>query len=282
MRDLRPWERWPDPRKPFFFRAPPVATEVLQLRGVDCVTLANNHALDFGADALLDTFRNLSDAGIAWVGAGADEATARSPTILERGGSRIGIVGLTDHPCDFAAAPDRPGVAYADLREGVPGWLLGAIGGVDTEIVLVTPHWGPNMVSEPVAHVRKAAAAFRAAGATPVAGRSAHVFHAVADGVLHDLGDFIDDYAPDAELRNDLGLLFLVSFDHAIPTESKPCPAPLTSVTRASRTLTRQHGSADGSAVHVPFSALTSLRALAVSSLNSRPPTAPGRLPPDG
>jgi poly-gamma-glutamate capsule biosynthesis protein CapA/YwtB (metallophosphatase superfamily) len=219
--------RWPDPRKPFFFRAPPVATEVLQLLGVDCVTLANNHALDFGAEALLDTFRNLSDAGIAWVGAGADEATARSPTILERGGSRIGVVGVTDHPRDFAAAPDRPGVAYADLREGVPGWLLGAIGGVDTEIVLVTPHWGPNMVSKPVAHVRKAAAAFRAAGATLVAGHSAHVFHAVADGVLYDLGDFIDDYATDAELRNDLGLLFLVSFDHATPTRVEAVPLAL-------------------------------------------------------
>ncbi len=219
--------RWPDPRKPFFFRAPPVATEVLQSLGVDCVTLANNHALDFGTDALLDTFRYLSDAGIAWVGAGVDEATARSPTILERSGSRIGILGVTDHPREFGATPDRPGVAYADLREGVPGWLLGAIGCVDAEIVLVTPHWGPNMVSEPVAHVRKAAAAFRAAGATLVAGHSAHVFHAVADGALYDLGDFIDDYAIDAELRNDLGLLFLVSFEQATPTRVEAVPLAL-------------------------------------------------------
>ncbi len=43
--------RWA-PAKPFFFRAPPEATETLRLLGVDCVTLANNHALDYGSVAL--------------------------------------------------------------------------------------------------------------------------------------------------------------------------------------------------------------------------------------
>src|SRR6266480_7696521 len=74
---------WPDPRKPFFFRAPPAATKVLTLLGVDCVSLANNHALDFGTEALLDTFDNLEAAGIAWVGAGRDRDHARAPAVLE-------------------------------------------------------------------------------------------------------------------------------------------------------------------------------------------------------
>ncbi|HWT23633.1 MAG TPA: CapA family protein, partial [Solirubrobacteraceae bacterium] len=43
------------PGKPFFFRAPPVAAERLAELGVDCVTLANNHVLDFGTEALADT-----------------------------------------------------------------------------------------------------------------------------------------------------------------------------------------------------------------------------------
>ena len=58
-------ERWPDPFKPFFFRAPPAAVEVLALLGVDCVTLANNHVLDYGTEALLDTIEHLRAAGIA-------------------------------------------------------------------------------------------------------------------------------------------------------------------------------------------------------------------------
>ncbi len=209
-------ERWPDPAKAFFFRAPPVAAQVLRHLGVSCVTLANNHALDFGTDALLDTFKHLADAGISWVGAGVDEASARAPAVLEAAGLRVGVVGVTDHPAEYAAAPGRPGVAFAGLWHAPPPtWLLETIGGLDTDVVLVTPHWGPNMVSEPVPQVRAAATAFRAAGATLVAGHSAHVFHGVADSVVYDLGDFVDDYATEPSLRNDLGLLFLVTFDVA-------------------------------------------------------------------
>lgn len=218
---------WPDPAKPFFFRAPPAAVETLRDLGVGCVTLANNHTLDFGAEALLDTFGYLSDAGISWVGAGTDERSARTPVVLERGGERIAIVGVTDHPEEYAATADRPGVAYADLRSGPPGWLLDAIGGAEADVVLVSPHWGPNMATEPVAHVRGAAAAFRAAGATLVAGHSAHLFQGVGPGVLYDLGDFIDDYATDPLLRNDLGLLFLVTFEHGTPVRLEAVPLGL-------------------------------------------------------
>lgn len=222
-------EPWPDPRKPFFFRAPPAAAEALARLGVDCVTLANNHALDFGADALQDTFRHLSDAGIAWAGAGPDEATARAPAILRRAGACLSVVGVTDHPPAYAAAPDRPGVAYADLGKASPRWLLDTIAGARAvaDVVLVSPHWGPNMVDEPVDRVRRAAAEFGAAGATLVAGHSAHVFQGVTDHVLYDLGDFIDDYATDRDLRNDLGLLFLVTFDGAAPVLLEAVPLKL-------------------------------------------------------
>src|ERR687897_1687234 len=200
--------------KPFFFRAPPAATETLRLLGVDCVTLANNHALDYGTVALADTLEHLARAGIAVVGAGVDEAAARRPAVLEHGGLRLAVVGVADHPADFAAAPD-PGTAFADLERGVPEWLTGVIAeaGAGADAVLVTPHWGPNMVPAPVRYVRHAAAVFRDAGATLVAGHSAHVFHGVEDRVVYDLGDFVDDYAVDPELRNDLGLLWLVDLD---------------------------------------------------------------------
>src|SRR5947209_5949570 len=45
---------FPDPNKPFFFRTPPVAAERLAEMGASAVTLANNHALDYGPVALLD------------------------------------------------------------------------------------------------------------------------------------------------------------------------------------------------------------------------------------
>jgi poly-gamma-glutamate capsule biosynthesis protein CapA/YwtB (metallophosphatase superfamily) len=206
---------WPDPAKPFFFRAPPAATKALTLLGVDCVSLANNHALDFGTEALLDTFDHLNAAGIQWVGAGPDIERARQPVVLDAAGLRLAIVAFTDHPAEYAAGPRRPGVAYANLRHSTPGWLLDTVKAAATEAdaVLVSPHWGPNMRARPLPYVRRAAGELRGAGATLVAGHSAHVFQGVEDQILYDLGDFVDDYAVDLTLRNDLGLLFVVTLD---------------------------------------------------------------------
>ena len=210
--------KWPAPGKPFFFRAPPHATELLAHLGVDCVSLANNHALDFGYDALLDTFGHLDRAGIAWVGAGPDVARARARVMVKK----LAVVAFTDHPAEFAATDTRPGVAYADLREGVPPWARESAAGA-----LVTPHWGPNMQAAPVPHVVRAAAELEAAGATLVAGHSAHVFQGVAGRVLYDLGDFLDDYRVDPVLRNDLGVLFLVDVGDAGPGRIEALPLKL-------------------------------------------------------
>ena len=218
---------WPAAGKPFHFRAPPRATELLVHLGVRCVTLANNHALDFGEQALLDTFEHLAAAGIAWVGAGPDLQRARAPIVLDAGGQRLGILALSDHPDDFAAAPGRPGIAWADLREGVPGWARDAVDLVDADVVAVSPHWGPNMNERPLRYVREAAAELRRAGASLVAGHSAHVVQGIEGPVLYDLGDFLDDYRIDARLRNDLGLLFLVELDQGEPRRLEAVPVKL-------------------------------------------------------
>ena len=217
-----------EPGKPFFFRAPPVAAERLAEIGVACVTLANNHVLDFGPDALADTLEHLATAGIATVGAGLDAARARAGTVLSAAGHRLRVVAVADHPASYAAGRDRPGIAFADLRRSdVPDWLLDAARPVDDELVLIAAHWGPNMTPAPVRHVRAAAAALQSAGATLIAGHSAHVPHGVRGRVLFDLGDFVDDYAVDPRLRNDLSLLWLVTLDAEGPRRIEGIPVLL-------------------------------------------------------
>jgi poly-gamma-glutamate capsule biosynthesis protein CapA/YwtB (metallophosphatase superfamily) len=217
-----------DRRKPFFFRAPPVAAERLAALGVRAVTLANNHALDYGPVALLDTLAHLEASGIAAVGAGADTAAARAPLVVDCGDVRLRLVAFSDHPAGYAAGPERPGIAFADLEPGLPDWVRHAVRpGPDADAVLVTPHWGPNMTAAPIARVRRAAAALVAAGATFVAGHSAHVFHGAAPPVLFDMGDFLDDYAVDPLLRNDLGLLWLVELDREGPRRIRMLPLAL-------------------------------------------------------
>ena len=77
----------PTPGRVFHFRAPPVAAEALAHLGVSCVTLANNHALDFGPAALADTVEHLRRVGIA--------AVVREPVMLDAEGFRLAVVGLT-------------------------------------------------------------------------------------------------------------------------------------------------------------------------------------------
>ncbi|MCX4853882.1 CapA family protein [Streptomyces canus] len=218
------------PGRTFFFRASPRAADILAGLGVDAVSLAYNHALDHGPAALLDARAHLAGAGIATVETGADLAQARAPLVLEAGGLRVGLVGATDHPAECAAGEAAPGAAYAaPWREGVPAWLTDTVRrpARQTDLVVVSMYWGPDMTACPVSHVRDAASALTDAGADLVVGYSAHVFHGFTRRVLYDLCDFIDDYAVHPALRNDLSLLWLVTLDASGPTCTEAVPIAL-------------------------------------------------------
>ena len=198
--------------KPFFFRGPPAAVEALTTMNVRAVGLANNHALDFGPQALEDTLQLLGAADIAVAGAGFGPDAARSVAVVPADGVRVGLIAVTDHPAEYAAAPGCWGVALAAMRDGPPSWLLERIAAVQEhcDLLIAFPHWGTNMTSSPARWQQMAAASLQAAGANVVAGHSAHVFHGVgwnSGPVLFDLGDVLDDYMVDRRLRNDLGVL---------------------------------------------------------------------------
>ena len=199
--------------KPFFFRGPPQAVGSLEAIGAGAVSLANNHALDYEAEALVETLDLLGEAGIAVAGAGHGESEARRGAIVEAGGRRLGLVAASDHPREFAAGPESPGIAYGDFRRGAPGWVAGELARLAGECdhVVAFPHWGPNMTTEPAGWQLRAAEQLQEAGADLIAGHSAHVFHGAGWGrrgpLLYDLGDALDDYAVDPTRRNDLGVL---------------------------------------------------------------------------
>lgn len=222
-------EPWPG--RVFHFRGPSSAVDALTLLGVRGVTLANNHALDFGPQALLDTLRALKDADIAVAGAGENLQAARTPMTITIGHLTVTVVSFTDHPAEYAAKDDHPGVAYADIHDAVPDWLTARVRDLSAAHtpVLVAPHWGPNMTQQPLSYVRRAASDLLVAGATLIAGHSAHVFHGIDGRVLFDLGDFLDDYAVHRVLRNDLGLLWLLTLDDAgLPRTVEAVPLRLT------------------------------------------------------
>ena len=203
------------PDKPFFFRCPPRGVEALRAVGTSVASIANNHTLDFGVDALSDTLLLLESAGVPSVGAGLDAESARRSAVVRAGDASLGVLAVSDHPAEFASGAARPGIAHATLSRGLPDWIRTELERLRSEAdyVLAFPHWGPNMSPRPSRWQRERARELLAAGADAVAGHSAHVFHGIEltpyGPLLYDLGDALDDYAIDPALRNDLGVLAL-------------------------------------------------------------------------
>jgi poly-gamma-glutamate capsule biosynthesis protein CapA/YwtB (metallophosphatase superfamily) len=212
-------ERWRDGSyKPFYFRADRAVVETLRLGRVSFASLANNHAADFGMTGMLESVRCLDEAGIAHAGAGADLESAREPAFLTAGEWRIGVVAFADHPAVWAAGPATPGINHtpvsldADAFAAIADAL--AFARRQAHLVIFSIHWGPNMRARPTSAFRDFARRVIEAGADVFWGHSAHVVQGVevwrGKPILYDTGDFVDDYAVDGELRNDLSGLFLL------------------------------------------------------------------------
>lgn len=181
--------------KAYTFRAPPLAVDALRLAGFDAVAQGNNHALDFGRDAMLDTLSRLRAAGIEPVGAGADAGEARAPAIIDANGLRIAFLSYTDIPSRvWAATDDRAGVAWLD-REAVTSDIKAAAARVD--VVAVFFHFGVEESTAVTDAQREAAHAAIDAGATLVIGSHPHVLQEMEEYggglIAYSLGNFVFD-----------------------------------------------------------------------------------------
>ena len=214
--DGKPWDRSP---KVFFFRADPHAIDVLKAAGIDYVSLANNHTLDFGDEAMLEMLKRLDEAGIAHAGAGRNLQDASKPAVLEAGGLRIGVVSFTNNEPAFAAAESSPGTNYIPitLADRVVRKVRAAVDNARAlaDIVVFSIHWGPNMRQRPTQRFREFAHAVIEMGADIFHGHSAHIFQGIeiyrGKLIMYDTGDFIDDYYVGPGETNDQQLLFLVT-----------------------------------------------------------------------
>jgi len=97
---------------------PDIASSVGEL-GVDLVTVANNHSVDFGWDGLSQTVDLLQNSGVAVIGAGLNVELARRPALHTVGGVTIGVIAFSCLlPTGMAASPDRPGISPIHIDTG--------------------------------------------------------------------------------------------------------------------------------------------------------------------
>ena len=200
----------------------------LKTLGVDVVAMANNHAMDFRAEGMLDTCRAYDEVGVQHAGAGGNLAAACAPAVVDIRGQRVAILSMASTlPPESAAGPNSPGIAPIHVRyafavdESLMAEQPGTVAEVRTwlddhdlararadvasarevaDVVLVVIHWGVpapwRAPSHPILqeYQRPLAHALIDAGADAVIGNHAHELHGVevyqSKPIAYCLGNF--------------------------------------------------------------------------------------------
>lgn len=183
--------------KKFTFRARTSAVSYLNELGVDIVSLANNHAYDYGETAFLDTMETLKNAGILYVGAGHNLQEARRPVCYIINDMKIAIVSATqierlDNPDTKGATDSSAGVFRCWNGDNLIETVREAR--ENNDFVIVYLHWGTENVTEIDWAQEKQAAEVAEAGADLIIGAHPHCLQQinVVNGVpvVYSLGNF--------------------------------------------------------------------------------------------
>ncbi|MFP4248910.1 MAG: CapA family protein [Armatimonadota bacterium] len=192
----------------FIFRAPPSQARRMADAGLDAVTLANNHIMDYGAQALMDTLAALDGAGISYTGAGRDRSQARKPMIFEVEGQVLSMLA-------YVSARTLPGTEYFEATDEMAGtvFVSGSGGGAPDELtrgmlrnditeaakasdfVIVAFHWGTEGNDAPDPLPRRLARWCIDSGADMVIGHHPHKLQGVeiyeGKPIAYSLGNFV-------------------------------------------------------------------------------------------
>jgi poly-gamma-glutamate synthesis protein (capsule biosynthesis protein) len=162
--------------KTFHFRTPATAFTALRDAGIDLVTMANNHVLDYGQAGLADTLAAAKAAKFPYVGIGTNAAAAWAPYVTTIKGEKIAIIGVSqvaELASSWVATDSRPGEANSiDLAR-----TLAAVRSAKrlASVVIVFMHWGTEGEACPDPNQLSLARQLAAAGATIIVGAHAHM-----------------------------------------------------------------------------------------------------------
>lgn len=207
----------PVAHKAFTFRGSPKAIQGLNAAGFDVVSLANNHARDYGSAALADTIHNLNTGHIAHAGAGANSASAYAPAILHSHDATIAFLSFCQiGPSNFAAGRKKSGTAYTlDLKK-VQAAVKAARRKAD--YVIVSFHWGIETHSTPTSRQIKFGHESIKAGADLVLSEHPHVIQGVEfyhhKLIAYSLGNFV--FSPGSAAGHDSMVLRISIGPHGI------------------------------------------------------------------
>jgi len=182
--------------KQYTFRGGPSSLRAMaHYAGIDVVTLANNHTLDYGRLAFADTLSYAHEYGMKTIGGGRNLDVARRPALFRLGGLRVALFGYSDvRPLGFDAGPTWSGTAPA-----FPSYISSDVRRArnrGADVVVVYFHWGVERTFSPGSRQRSLAAVAFDAGATVVLGAHPHVLQPIEQPrrrhlVAWSLGNFV-------------------------------------------------------------------------------------------
>lgn len=161
--------------KEYTFRNDPQYVRILQELGTDVVSIANNHILDFGQDAFLDTLDTLEKAEIDYTGGGQNLDEASKPVVQTINGQTFAFLGATrvSPSADWYAGKKHPGVFQTYDSAALNKAITDADSRYDHVIVFV--HWGVERTEIPENYQRTLAKEYIDAGADLIIGAHPHI-----------------------------------------------------------------------------------------------------------
>jgi hypothetical protein len=173
--------------------ANPESATFLSAAGLGLVTLANNHIFDFGLNGLEETFQNLTQSGIAYVGAGKSRTDAAQPFLLERGGKTLAVLNFAENEWSTTGG-DGPGANPID-----PVMNFRAISAARRQYdwVLVICHGGHENYPLPSPRMKELFRFYVDAGATAVVNHHTHCVSGYevyrSAPIFYSIGNFLFD-----------------------------------------------------------------------------------------
>ena len=218
-------------RNPYYFRGRPELLNILTFSGFDFVATANNHSMDYGPDALLEQNQILSDSHIAYAGTGKNMAEASKPTYIKTGNVTLAFISMYIGGADTEAGDSSPGIFQVRRTDQALNVLKAPYNAArkKADLVIFTPHWGPNLADAPNSSGVRLAHELIDMGFDAILGHSAHIIQGMDvyknKPIIYDMGNFIADWISNKRMEN--SAYFLLDYNRYGFTKVRMIPIQL-------------------------------------------------------
>lgn len=244
-------ERGKELKKKYLFRGDPSYVAVLRKAGIKLISLANNHIMDYGNLALVDTIANLKNAGLYPFGAGGNQKEALKPQLINKNGLTVSFFGFLGYPLQVEGVdPKVSGPCQVGLDE-----FISALQDIRSQVdfIIVSLHWGLEYESLPHPHQIEVAHRLIDNGVDLIIGHHPHVTQGIekyrGKYIFYSLGNFLFDQHGEKEKESfifscDIGEEGLL-FPNIMPIEIADYQTKLASEEKAEEIITKIHLESD-------------------------------------